>query len=166
MSADERDLYQLLNVSKTASKAEIKKAYHKAALSSHPDKVPEDQREEADATFKSISEAYEILSDDQNRELYDQHGMAAFEKGGMGGGGFGGGMDMDDILSQMFGGGMPGMGGMGGMGGGGPGRRRGKGKNEMQQYEISLSEKFLTAVRIAKVCRYLFEYFSLLTSCS
>ncbi|KAI7653080.1 hypothetical protein KC322_g18681, partial [Hortaea werneckii] len=77
MSADERDLYELLNVSKTASKAEIKKAYHKAALSSHPDKVPEDQREEADATFKSISEAYEILSDDQNRELYDQHGMAA-----------------------------------------------------------------------------------------
>ncbi|KAI7164535.1 DnaJ-domain-containing protein [Hortaea werneckii] len=142
MSAEERDLYELLNVSKTASKAEIKKAYHKAALSSHPDKVPEDQREEADSTFKSISEAYEILSDDQNRELYDQHGMAAFEKGGMGGGGFGGGMDMDDILSQMFGGGMPGMGGMGGMGGGGPGRRRAKGKNEMQQYEISLEELY------------------------
>ena len=73
---------EVLNITSTASKAEIKKAYHKAALTSHPDKVPEDQREEADIQFKTISRAYEILSDDDTRALYDQHGMAAFEKGG------------------------------------------------------------------------------------
>ena len=123
-ATEETDLYATLNISKSASKAEIKKAYHKAALSSHPDKVPEDQREEADIKFKTVSQAYEILSDDQSRDLYDQHGMAAFEKGAGGANGFPGGMDMDDILAQMFGGGgMGGMPGMGGMGGGGPGRR-------------------------------------------
>jgi DnaJ homolog subfamily A member 2 len=133
---------ELLNVSKTASKAEIKKAYHKAALTSHPDKVPEDQREEADIKFKAISQAYEILNDDDKRTLYDQHGMAAFEKGGDAG--FGQGPDLDDILSQMFGAGMGGMGGMPGMGGaGGPGRRTGgKGKPELQQYEVTLEELY------------------------
>lgn len=73
--------------------------------------------------------------------MYDQHGMAAFEKGGANGfPGGAGGPDLDDILAQMFGGGgMPGMGGMGGMPGGGPGeRRRGKGRNEVQQYEVTL----------------------------
>lgn len=137
---------EVLNVTKTASKAEIKKAYHKAALASHPDKVPEDQREEADIKFKGVSQAYEILNDDQNRALYDQHGMAAFEKGGAGGAnGFPGGVDMDDILAQMFGGGMGGMGGMpgmGGMGGMGPGGKRAKGKNEVQQYEVTLEELY------------------------
>ena len=73
--------------------------------------------------------------------MYDQHGMAAFEKGGAGGGA---GPDLDDILAQMFGGGgMPGMGGMGGMGGGmGAERRRGKGRNEVQQYEVTLEELY------------------------
>ncbi|TKA29202.1 hypothetical protein B0A50_03712 [Salinomyces thailandicus] len=146
MSGEEQDLYEVLNVTKTASKAEIKKAYHKAALASHPDKVPEDQREEADIKFKGVSQAYEILNDDQNRALYDQHGMAAFEKGGAGGAnGFPGGVDMDDILAQMFGGGMGGMGGMpgmGGMGGMGPGGKRAKGKNEVQQYEVTLEELY------------------------
>src|ERR1700712_4309601 len=130
---------EVLNVPKSSSKSEIKKAYHKAALSSHPDKVPEDQREEADVKFKHISRAYEILSDDDNRAMYDQHGMAAFETGGSSGfPGGAGGPDLDDILAQMFGGGgMPGMGGMGGMPGGGPGeRRRTKGRNEVQQYEV------------------------------
>lgn len=133
---------ELLNISKTASKTEIKKAYHKAALSSHPDKVPPEQREEADIKFKSISQAYEILGDDQTRELYDQHGMAAFEKGGANGfPGGAGGPDLDDILAQMFGGGM---GGMPGMGGDMPGGRRrgGKGKNEVQQYEVTLEELY------------------------
>ena len=73
--------------------------------------MPEDERQEADDKFKTIQQAYEILSDDNNRELYDKHGMAAFEKGGAGGGA---GPDLDDILAQMFGG----MGG--GMGGGMP----------------------------------------------
>lgn len=57
------DLYEILGVHKTATSIEIKKAYHKAALSSHPDKVPEDQREEAEVRFKKVSQAYEILSD-------------------------------------------------------------------------------------------------------
>ena len=100
--------------------------------------MPADQREEADVKFKHISQAYEILSDDDTRAAYDQHGMAAFEKGNGPGGP--GGPDLDDILAQMFGGGgmggMPGMGGMGMPGGGGG--RRGKGRNEVQQYEVTL----------------------------
>lgn len=143
--AEEVDLYETLGISKGAGKAEIKKAYHKAALSSHPDKVPDDQREEADIKFKNISQAYEILSDDDKREMYDQHGMAAFEKGQNGFSG-GAGPDLDDILAQMFGGGMGGgafEGMHGSFGGAGPGaRRRGKGKSEVQQYEVSLEELY------------------------
>ena len=145
-ATEEIDLYETLNISKGASKAEIKKAYHKAALASHPDKVPDDQREEADIKFKAVSQAYEILSDDDKREMYDTHGMAAFEKGQNG---FPGGAapDLDDLLAQMFGGGMGGgpFEGMHGSfgGAGGPGaRRRGKGKSEMQQYEVSLEELY------------------------
>lgn len=145
----EPDLYATLQIPSTASKADIKKAYHKAALSSHPDKVPDDQREEADIKFKSISQAYEILSNDETRAAYDQYGMAAFEKGANGfGGGGGGGPDLDDILAQMFGqgGGFEGMhGSFGGGGGGGrsgAGRRRAKGKNEVQQYEVTLEELY------------------------
>jgi DnaJ family protein A protein 2 len=59
--AAEIDLYEVLGVSKTATQGEIKKAYHKAALKSHPDKVSEEQREEAELKFKSVSQAYEIL---------------------------------------------------------------------------------------------------------
>ena len=143
----EIDLYEVLNVTKSASKAEIKKAYHKAALTSHPDKVPDDQRAEAEIKFKSVSQAYEILSDDDKRNVYDVHGMAAFEKGQNG---FpGGGPDMEDILAQMFGmsgGGGPfeGMGGSfgGGGPGAGPGMRRPKGRSEVQQYGVSLEELY------------------------
>ena len=106
--------------------------------------MPAEEREAADDRFKTIQQAYEILSDDNNRQLYDQHGMAAFEKGGAGGGA---GPDLDDILAQMFGG-MGGMGGgMGGMppgfeGMGGPGRGPRKSKNEVQEYEVSLEELY------------------------
>ncbi|KAK4504710.1 hypothetical protein PRZ48_002672 [Zasmidium cellare] len=142
---EEQDLYEVLNISRGATKAEVKKAYHKAALTSHPDKVPEDEREEADIKFKLVSQAYEILIDDDKRSLYDQHGMAAFEKGGANG--FSGaGPDLDDILAQMFGQGMGGMGGDpfgmgGGMPGGGP-RRKAKGRNEMQEYQVTLEELY------------------------
>ncbi|GAM88978.1 hypothetical protein ANO11243_070120 [Dothideomycetidae sp. 11243] len=135
MAATEDDLYEVLGVPRSASQAEIKKAYHKAALSSHPDKVPESEREDADAKFKSISQAYEILSDGQTREMYDTHGMAAFERGSGGGGGAG--PDLDDILAQMFGG----MGGMGGAGTPGRGQTR-KGRPEVQEYEVSLEELY------------------------
>ncbi|KAG9853524.1 aspartate aminotransferase, partial [Aureobasidium melanogenum] len=141
----EVDLYAILEISRSASKTDIKKAYHKAARTHHPDKVPEDQRAAADERFKDIQQAYEILSDDSTREMYDMHGMAAFEKGGAGGGA---GPDLDDILAQMFGQGMGGMGGgfegmggmpgMGGMGGRGPR----KSKNEVQEYEVTLEELY------------------------
>ncbi|KAK4912243.1 DnaJ-like protein xdj1 [Elasticomyces elasticus] len=134
-SAPEADLYGILNISKSASKAEIKKAYHKAALQNHPDKVPEGQREEAEVRFKAASQAYEILSDDQKRGLYDVHGMAAFEGGQ---GGMGAGMDMNDILGGLFG---MNMGGMGGMGGRGPQRPK-RSPDENQKYEVSLEDLY------------------------
>ncbi|KAF2835428.1 DnaJ-domain-containing protein [Patellaria atrata CBS 101060] len=142
--AEEIDLYDILSLPRSASKAEIKKAYHKAALSSHPDKVPETERATAEIRFKAVSQAYEILYDDDKREVYDRHGMSAFD-GSRPGGMPGEGVDLDDILQQMFGmgmgGGMPGMGGMpGGMGGGRKVPRRGK--NEEQEYEVTLEELY------------------------
>lgn len=101
--AEKRDYYEVLGVSKTASADEIKKAYRKKAVQYHPDKNPGDK--EAEERFKEAAEAYDVLSDTQKRQRYDQFGHA-----GMGGaGGFGGaGMSMDDIFSQfgdIFGGG-------------------------------------------------------------
>ncbi|KAK7510539.1 hypothetical protein IWZ03DRAFT_337236 [Phyllosticta citriasiana] len=137
------DLYEVLGISQEASQAEVKKAYHKAALSSHPDKVPEAEREEAEVRFKAVSQAYEILYDEEKRHLYDTHGMAAFDPSSGAGGGAG--PDLDDILAQVFGGmdGMGGMGSMPGMGGmGGPPKRPRKGKNEEQEYEVTLEELY------------------------
>ncbi|KAF9630369.1 hypothetical protein BFW01_g931 [Lasiodiplodia theobromae] len=147
-SSEEVDLYEVLGVERSATKAEIKKAYHKAALSSHPDKVAPDEREEAEVRFKAVSQAYEILFDDEKREVYDTHGMSAFDGSRPGPGGMGGDVDLDDLLSQMFGmgggmGGMGGMPGMGGMGGaGGPRRGPRRGKDEVQEYEVSLEELY------------------------
>ncbi|KAI9851431.1 MAG: hypothetical protein M1830_006900, partial [Pleopsidium flavum] len=129
----------ILEIDRGASKADIKKAYHKAALASHPDKVAEGDRETAEIKFKSVSQAYDILYDDDKRHLYDTHGMSAFDPGR--GNGTGGGVDLDDILQQMFGmgGGMPppGFGG----GAGGPRRSR-KGRDEEQKYEVTLEELY------------------------
>ena len=91
-----KDYYDILEVSKNASQDEIKKAYRKQAIKYHPDKNPGDKQ--AEENFKEAAEAYEVLSDDQKRQKYDQFGHAAFENGGAGGG-FGG-MNMDDIFSQ------------------------------------------------------------------
>ena len=142
--AGDVDLYEVLGISRGASKIEIKKAYHKAALASHPDKVPTEERQTAEIRFKSVSQAYEILSDDDKRNLYDTHGMAAFDPSS--GAGAGAGMDMDDILAQMFGMGMgedtfPGMGGTFGGRGGMP-KRPARGANEEQQYEVTLEELY------------------------
>lgn len=68
------DLYEILQVDSTASKADIKKAYRKLALRYHPDKVSEEDREEAEIKFKEISRAYEVLIDEQKREAYDTYG--------------------------------------------------------------------------------------------
>lgn len=135
---EEPDLYAILNVDKTASKAEIKKAYHKAALANHPDKVPAEQREEAEIKFKAASQAYEILQDDEKRQRYDAYGMKAFEGGP---GGMGAEVHMEDILNMFgMGGGIPGMGGMGGMGRG-PRKMR-KSPDEQQKYEVSLEDLY------------------------
>lgn len=80
-----QDYYEILGVSKTAEEREIKKAYKRLAMKYHPDRNQGDK--EAEAKFKEIKEAYEILTDAQKRAAYDQYGHAAFEQGGMGGGG-------------------------------------------------------------------------------
>lgn len=101
------DYYDLLGVSRDASADDLKKAYRKLAVKYHPDKNPGDT--EAEAKFKEISEAYDILKDDEKRAAYDRYGHAAFTQGGMGraGGGGGGfaGHDPFDIFREAFGGG-------------------------------------------------------------
>jgi molecular chaperone DnaJ len=89
------DYYVILGISKTATQAEIKKAYRKKAIEYHPDKNPGDSK--AEEMFKKAAEAYEVLGDPDKRARYDRFGHQAFE----GGGGFsGGGMNMEDIFSQ------------------------------------------------------------------
>lgn len=134
---DDVELYELLGVDKTASANDIKKAYRKLALLHHPDKVAEDQREEAEAKFKSVTQAYEILRDDEKRAMYDQHGMAAFDPSR--GGGMGPEVDINDILSQMFG---MGMGGPGGPGMGGGPRRPRRGPDEESKYSVTLEDLY------------------------
>jgi len=101
------DYYELLGVSRDASADELKKAYRKLAVKYHPDKNPGDAT--AEAKFKEISEAYDILKDEEKRAAYDRYGHAAFTQGGMGraGGGGGGfaGHDPFDIFREAFGGG-------------------------------------------------------------
>ncbi|MDR0351213.1 MAG: molecular chaperone DnaJ [Puniceicoccales bacterium] len=104
--ADEQDYYGLLGVSKTATAEELKKAYRKMALKYHPDKNPGDKA--AEEKFKQISEAYEVLSDEQKRVTYDRHGHAAFGQGGHSSsrsGRPGGFQDPFDIFREVFGGG-------------------------------------------------------------
>ncbi|HHD79406.1 MAG TPA: molecular chaperone DnaJ, partial [Epsilonproteobacteria bacterium] len=90
----EMSYYEVLEVSKDCSGAELKKAYRKLAMKYHPDRNPEDT--EAEEKFKIVNEAYQVLSDDEKRSIYDRYGKAGLEgQGGMGHGGFGAG-NMDD----------------------------------------------------------------------
>ena len=100
-----RDYYEVLGVAKGADGKEIKKAYRKMAMKYHPDRNPDDKASEE--AFKEVSEAYEILSDDQKRAAYDQYGHAGVEQGGHGGGhGAGGFGDIfGDVFGDIFGGG-------------------------------------------------------------
>lgn len=101
------DFYSVLGVSKNASKSEIKSAYRKLARSYHPDVNKEPNAEQK---FKEISNAYEVLSDDEKRSLYDRYGEAGLKGAGMGMGDFSNPFDLFESLFE-------GMGGMGGMGG-------------------------------------------------
>lgn len=118
------DYYELLGVDRNADENELKKAYRKLAMKYHPDRNPDDK--EAEAKFKEINEAYEILSDPEKRKLYDQFGHAGVNQnmgGGSGFGGFEGGFGgFEDIINEMFGGGF----GFGGSGGRRNAPRKGK----------------------------------------
>ncbi len=99
-----RDFYEVLGVDKSASEAEMKKAYRKLAMQYHPDRNPDNK--EAEHKFKEINEAYEVLSDQDKRAAYDRYGHAGVDPNGMGGAGFSGfDVDLEDIVNQFFGGG-------------------------------------------------------------
>ena len=138
-------LYDQLGVKPSATPGELKKAYHKVpptkpatnnqfALSNHPDKVPEPEKEAAHLRFHKVQEAYDILKDPEQRAIYDERGIDGV-KGGKGGGG----RDFTDddvdafFFEQMFGGG----------GGGLPGRGGSrKTSHEVKDYEVSLEELY------------------------
>ena len=135
------DYYDQLGVDRSANAAELKSAYRKLAKKYHPDVNPGDTA--AEQKFKDVSEAYEVLKDEQSRAAYDQFGHAAFEQGGPGGmggfsgqGGMGGGFsgfgDIGDIFEEFF----------GGSGGRGGQRRARRGDDLRTEVDISLQEAF------------------------
>ncbi|HEY4652679.1 MAG TPA: molecular chaperone DnaJ [Pontibacter sp.] len=143
-----RDYYEVLEVSKGATQEEIKKAYRKLAIKYHPDKNPNDHT--AEDKFKEAAEAYEVLSDPQKRQRYDQFGHQ-----GMNGGFGGGGMNMEDIFSQfgdIFGGG--GFESFFGGGRSGGGRRQRKGSNLRIKLKLNLEEIANGVEKKIKVKRY------------
>lgn len=131
-----RDYYEILGVTKSASDDEIKKAYRKLAIKYHPDKNPDDKS--AEEKFKEAAEAYEVLSNPEKRQRYNQFGHAGMSGAASGGGHYGGGMNMEDIFSQfgdIFGG------GFGGFGGGSRGGRRvNRGSNLRVKVKLNLQE--------------------------
>ena len=129
-----KDLYEILDVARDASDADLKKAFRSLAMKYHPDRNPGD--DEAEQNFKEINLAYEILKDEEKRAAYDRYGHAAFENGGAGGqaGASNFGSGFADIFDEMFG---------EFMGGG----RRGRGANRRgsdlrYNLEISLEDAF------------------------
>jgi molecular chaperone DnaJ len=136
-----RDYYEVLGVARDAGEDNLKKAYRKLAMQWHPDR--NQGNTEAEAKFKELNEAYDVLKDAEKRAAYDRFGHAAFEQGGPGGGGgfggggpFGGG-GFEDIFEEMF----------GRFGGGGRGQRAaaGRGSDLRTQVEVSLEEAFAGA---------------------
>ncbi|MCE3228462.1 MAG: dnaJ [Bacteroidetes bacterium] len=146
-----RDYYEILGIAKGASDDEIKKAYRKLAIKYHPDKNPDDKQ--AEEKFKEAAEAYEVLSNADKRQRYNQFGHAGVN-GGASGGGYGqGGMNMDDIFSQfgdIFGGAFGG--GFGGRSGGG--RRVNRGSNLRVKVRLNLHEIAHGVEKKIKVNKY------------
>ena len=147
-----RDFYEILEVPKSASADEIKKAYRKKAIKFHPDKNPGDKKSEEN--FKEAAEAYEVLSDPDKRQRYDQFGHAGV--GSSASGGFNGGnMNMEDIFSHfgdIFGGHFGGFGGFGGSQRGG--QRVRKGSDLRVKVKLTLSEIAVGVEKKIKVKKY------------
>ncbi len=147
-----RDFYEILGVSKTATADEIKKAYRQKAIQFHPDKNPGNK--EAEEKFKEAAEAYEILSNPEKRQRYDQFGHSGMN----GNAGFGGhDMSMDDIFSMfgdIFGGGV--FGGFGGFGGGSRSRgpRQHRGSDLRVKVSLTLNEVLNGVEKKIKVKKY------------
>jgi molecular chaperone DnaJ len=146
-----RDYYEVLGVSKEATKEEIKKAYRKQALKFHPDKNPGDKKSEEN--FKEAAEAYEVLSNDEKKSRYDRYGHAGMGSAGNGYGGHG--MTVEDIFSSfgdIFG---DAFGGFGGFGGGGRrGKRVSKGTNLRVKVKLTLQEIASGTEKKIKVSKY------------
>jgi molecular chaperone DnaJ len=155
--SNKRDYYEILGVSKTATAEEIKKAYRKVAMQFHPDKNPGDKS--AEEKFKEAAEAYEILGDADKRAQYDRFGHNAFGQGRGSSGGFGGGMNMDDIFSQF--GDIFGEEGFGSFFGGGGGRRGGRpsggsrGSNLRVKLKMNFEEMAKGANKTIKIKKYI-----------
>jgi molecular chaperone DnaJ len=149
---EKRDYYEVLGVSKNASKDEIKKAYRKQALKFHPDKNPGDKK--AEENFKEAAEAYEVLSNDEKKARYDRYGHAGMS-GGASAGAYGNGMTMDDIFSSfgdIFGDAFGGFGAFGGSRRGG--KRVNKGTNLRVKVRLNLGEIARGAEKKLKVTKY------------
>jgi molecular chaperone DnaJ len=147
---EKRDYYEVLGVSKEATKEQIKKAYRKQALKYHPDKNPGDKKSEE--YFKEAAEAYEVLSSDDKKARYDRFGHAGV--GGASANYGGQGMSMDDIFSSfgdIFG---DAFGGFGGFSGGRRGRRVNKGSNLRVKVKLNLQEIATGTEKKIKVNKY------------
>ncbi len=159
-----RDYYEILGVPKSATLADIKKAYRSLALSHHPDRVPEDKKKEAEEKFKEISEAYGVLSDPQKRAMYDQYGHSGIDqryttedifKGAdfssvFEGAGLGDifGRIFEDFGFDVFGG------TAGSQGRGAGGRRRRRGRDIQYEVELTLEEAYTGVKKMIQVPRY------------
>lgn len=139
-----KDLYAILGVDKSADKDALKKAYRKLAMKYHPDRNPDSK--EAEAKFKEAKEAYEILNDEQKRQVYDQYGYEAASGQAGAGGGFGGGAaDFGDIFGSVFGD------MFGGSGGGGARSHARRGSDLLYQLELSLEDAVAGTQQTIKV---------------
>lgn len=136
-SSDDTRYYDILGVSKNASQDDLKKAYKKAAIKNHPDKGGDPEK------FKELAQAYEVLSDPEKREIYDQYGEDALKEG-MGGGA--GGHDPFDIFQSFFGG-SP----FGGSSRGG--RRQRRGQDVVHPMKVSLEDLYLGTTKKLSLTR-------------